>query len=101
MATSASGRARSAGTSTCSRKARKTAVLVAAAAVMTATRPSRAIAPRMVRRCQRPPGAGAPRAPAAGRPGIGAGQAGVEAALVEEDEPVGIDLLHDLRPPTG
>ena len=28
-----------------------------------------------------------------------AGQAGVEAALVEEDEPVGVDLAHDLRPP--
>jgi len=33
------------------------------------------------------------------RPGMAAGQAGVEAALVEEDETVGIDLTHDLVPP--
>jgi hypothetical protein len=56
MTTSALGRACSAGISTLSMQARKTVVLVAAATVITATKPVRASAPRMVRRRQLPPG---------------------------------------------
>ena len=33
------------------------------------------------------------------RPGMAAGQTGVEPTLIEEDEAVGVDLTHDLVPP--
>jgi hypothetical protein len=53
----ASGRRHSAGTSTCSAKARNTAVLVAAGMLMLATMPpSSASAPMTVSRCQLPRG---------------------------------------------
>src|SRR5947208_513019 len=53
MTTTASGRFRRAGISTCSTKARKTRVPVAAAMLIAATTPSRARAPSTVSRHQR------------------------------------------------
>src|SRR5689334_14763927 len=106
MTTTAPGRARSAGIGTPSTKARKTAVPVAAATVTTATRPVRARAPGMVRRRQFPPGT----RPVARRPRGARAWERVrlvskpfEAAprTVEEDEPAGIDLTHDLHLPGG
>jgi len=65
ITTIASGRARKAGISACSTKARNTAVVVAAAMLMLATTPSRPSAPITVNRSQRPPGT----VPTARRPG--------------------------------
>jgi hypothetical protein len=65
----ASGRLRSAGASTCSTKAKNTAVLVAAAMLMVASTPSAASAPSTVSRLQRPHGTlPAARRPLAARP---------------------------------
>ena len=73
--TIASGRPRRAGMSTCSTKAKNTAVLVAAAMLMLAVTPSRPSAPSTVGRCQCPR-APCPRPARRARHGHGCGSGG-------------------------
>src|SRR3954454_12435696 len=101
MTTSASGRSRSAGIRASSVKARKTAVPVAAATPLLATRPSSASAPITVSRSPPPPGHLADGAPSPGGAGVGPRHPGVDAGLVDEHEAGGVDpgQLGAPRPP--
>src|SRR5215207_2896339 len=107
MTTMASGRWSRVGISTCSTKARNTAVPVAAAMLMPATTPSSARAPSTVSRFQCPhgtlPTAPCPRHLAHGAltcsgTGVSPGHPGVDPALVKEDEALGVHL-GQLGPP--
>src|SRR5512147_2078652 len=83
----------SSGTTTRSRSARKTGVLVAASTLMAATIPSFERAPKTVSRRQ-PPNGTAPGALAPGRAGVHTYHLGGHSALVDEDKAVGADRVY-------
>src|SRR3954470_24336778 len=91
IATSASGRSRSAGIRTSSAKARKTAVPVAAATLLLATRPPSPERADHGQPLPPPPRHLARRPLPPGGAGVGAGHPGVDPGLVDEDQAGGID----------